>query len=250
MAGILLWLNLAVLSLFMGMIASANACIVSENLFLLVFARTTFTGLLLISLAMWSRVKKLSSESIWSRPHFSGATLAQFCYVAAQSGKFAFFIKYMTTQPPVPASNPAASTLASVGFACFLVARFIGAGLVEKFSAHMVLGIYGAVNALLCACVMLRLGWASTVCVFLAYFLMSILFPTIFALGISGLGDGAKKASSFIVMATMGGAIMPKLIGRIADISNVSLSFIVPLCCFLRVAAYGFFWSKLVGSPR
>jgi FHS family L-fucose permease-like MFS transporter len=121
---------------------------------------------------------------------------------------------------------------------------------VKKFSAHTVLGIYGAVNVLLCACVMLRLGWASTVSVFLAYFFMSIMFPTIFALGISGLGDGAKKASSFIVMAIMGGAIMPKLMGHIADSSNVSLSFIVPLCCFLCVAAYGFFWSKLGGSPK
>jgi FHS family L-fucose permease-like MFS transporter len=189
-------------------------------------------------------------ESIWSRPHFSGATLAQFFYVAAQSGIFAYFINYMTTQPPVPVGNATASTLASVGFACFLAGRVIGAGVVKKFSAHMVLGVYGAVNVLLCACVMLRLGWASTVCVFLAYFFMSIMFPTIFALGISGLGDGAKKAASFLVMAIMGGAIMPKLMGHIADSSNVSLSFIVPLCCFLCVAAYGFFWSKLGGSPK
>jgi FHS family L-fucose permease-like MFS transporter len=169
--------------------------------------------------------------------------------VAAQSGIFAYFINYMTTQPPVPVGNATASTLASLGFACFLAGRVIGAGVVKKFSAHTVLGVYGAVNVLLCACVMLRLGWASTVCVFLAYFFMSIMFPTIFALGISGLGDGAKKAASFLVMAIMGGAIMPKLMGHIADSSNVSVSFVVPLFCFLCVAVYGFFWSKLGGSP-
>ena len=250
MAGILLWLNFAVLSVSVGMIASAIATIFSEHLFLPVLAGTSVLCLLGFSLVMLMRRKKMSNDSIWSRPHFSGATLAQFFYVAAQSGIFAYFINYMTTQPPVPVSNATASTLASVGFACFLAGRFIGAGIVKKFSAHTVLGVYGAVNVLLCACVMLRLGWASTVCVFLAYFFMSIMFPTIFALGISGLGDGAKKASSFIVMAIMGGAIMPKLMGHIADVSNVSVSFIVPLCCFLCVAAYGFFWSKLGGSPK
>lgn len=250
LAGWLLWLNLAVLSVSIGMIASAVATIHSEKNFLPVLVATSSGVLLVLSLTLLARFKKMSHDSIWSRPHFSGATLAQFFYVAAQSGIFAYFINYMTTQPPVPVSNATASTLASLGFACFLAGRVIGAGVVKKFSAHTVLGIYGAVNVLLCACVMLRLGWASTVCVFLAYFFMSIMFPTIFALGISGLGDGAKKASSFIVMAIMGGAIMPKLMGHIADISNVSLSFIVPLCCFLCVAAYGFFWSKLGGSPK
>jgi FHS family L-fucose permease-like MFS transporter len=170
MAGILLWLNLAVLSLSMGMIASAIASIFSEHLFLPVFAGTTAAVLLVLSLVMFLRLEKMSSESIWSRPHFSGATLDQFFYVAAQSGIFAYFINHMTTQPPVPVSNATASTLASVGLACFLAGRFIGAGVVKKFSAHTVLGIYGAVNVLLCACVMLRLDWESTVCVFLAFF--------------------------------------------------------------------------------
>ena len=249
MAGFLLWLNLAVLSVSLGMIACAIATIFSEALFLPVLSGTTAFFLLVFSIVLLFQRKKMRPDSIWSRPHFSGATLAQFFYVAAQSGIFAYFINYMTTQPPVPVGNATASTLASLGFACFLAGRVIGAGVVKKFSAHTVLGIYGAVNVLLCACVMLRLGWASTVCVFLAYFFMSIMFPTIFALGISGLGDGAKKAASFLVMAIMGGAIMPKLMGHIADISNVSVSFIVPLFCFLCVAVYGFFWSKLGGSP-
>ena len=249
MAGFLLWLNLAVLSVSLGMIACAIATIFSEALFLPVLSGTTALFLLVFSLVLLFQRKKMRPDSIWSRPHFSGATLAQFFYVAAQSGIFAYFINYMTTQPPVPVGNATASTLASLGFACFLAGRVIGAGVVKKFSAHTVLGVYGAVNVLLCACVMLRLGWASTVCVFLAYFFMSIIFPTIFALGISGLGDGAKKAASFLVMAIMGGAIMPKLMGHIADISNVSVSFVVPLFCFLCVAVYGFCWSKLGGSP-
>ena len=77
---------------------------------------------------------------------------------------------------------------------------------------------------------------------------MSIMFPTIFSLGIHGLGSRAKKASSFIVMAIMGGAIMPKLMGHIADKDGMSAGFIVPLICFILVAVYGLFWSRLSGE--
>jgi FHS family L-fucose permease-like MFS transporter len=73
---------------------------------------------------------------------------------------------------------------------------------------------------------------------------MSIMFPTIFALGIFGLGARAKKASSFIVMAIMGGAILPKLMGAVADKWDMSRGFAVPMVCFSLVALYGFSWSK------
>ena len=76
--------------------------------------------------------------------------------------------------------------------------------------------------------IFLKLGWLSVVCVFLSYFFMSIMFPTIFALGIFGLGARAKKASAFIVMAIMGGAILPKLMGYVADKYDMSRGFIVP----------------------
>ena len=77
--------------------------------------------------------------------------------------------------------------------------------------------------------VVLKLGWVSVACVFLSYFFMSIMFPTIFALGIHGLGARAKKASSFIVMAIMGGAILPKLMGAVGDAYDMSRGFIVPI---------------------
>jgi FHS family L-fucose permease-like MFS transporter len=92
--------------------------------------------------------------------------------------------------------------------------------------------------------VFLKLGWFSVICVFLSYFFMSIMFPTIFALGIFGLGARAKKASAFIVMAIMGGAILPKLMGLVADKFDMSRGFIVPMFCFVFVAFYGFNWPK------
>jgi MFS transporter, FHS family, L-fucose permease len=81
-------------------------------------------------------------------------------------------------------------------------------------------------------------------CVFLSYFFMSIMFPTIFALGIFGLGARAKKASAYIVMAIMGGAILPKVMGYVADKFDMSRGFIVPLVCFGFVAFYGLNWSR------
>jgi len=207
------------------------------------------------------------SHSIWSHPHFVMAVVAQFLYVAAQAGIFSFFINYMTSQVPVipeawntgmlaglfetgrdgplRISDQGAANLASLGFVCFLVGRFTGAGLLKKFEAHKILGLYGMLNVLVCLLVFLKLGWLSVACVFLSYFFMSIMFPTIFALGIFGLGMRAKKASAFIVMAIMGGALLPKLMGFVADTYDMSRGFIVPLFCFAFVAYYGLSWPKL-----
>jgi len=220
------------------------------------------------------------SHSIWKHPHFVLAVAAQFLYVAAQAGIFSFFINYMTAEPPpIPASwnaamaslsanagflqewlsgwlqphkggagfaisDKGASNLASLGFVCFLIGRFTGAGILRKFAAHKVLGLYGVLNVVATFLVFLKLGWVSVVCVFLSYFFMSIMFPTIFALGIFGLGARAKKASAFIVMAIMGGALLPKLMGYVADLYDMSRGFAVPMACFAFVAFYGFNWPK------
>ena len=215
------------------------------------------------------------SHSIWTHAHFVMAVVAQFLYVAAQAGIFSFFINYMTSQvPPIPDSwnaptagsgwlagwfeihkngvlgftDKAAANLASLGFLCFLIGRFTGSAILKKFAAHSVLGLYSAISVVLCLVIFLKLGWVSVAAVFLTYFFMSIMFPTIFALGIFGLGEKAKKASSFIVMAIMGGAILPKVMGSVADKYDLSRGFIVPMLCFAVVAAYGFFWPRLSGA--
>jgi MFS transporter, FHS family, L-fucose permease len=219
-------------------------------------------------------------RSIWSHPHFVFAVAAQFFYVAAQAGIFSFFINYMTAEvPPIPASwdaamtsfsggagplrewltgwfqvtdagalaisNKGASNLASLGFVCFLAGRFTGAGLLRRFSAHRMLALYGLLNVVATFLVFLKLGWLSVACVFLSYFFMSIMFPTIFALGIFGLGTRAKRASSYIVMAIMGGALLPKVMGAVADQFDMSRGFIVPMACFVLVALYGLYWPRL-----
>jgi fucose permease len=145
-------------------------------------------------------------------------------------------------------SDKLGSNLVSFGFICFFIGRYTGAGLMKRFSAHKILGLYGVINVAACLLVFLKLGWLSVACVFLSYFFMSIMFPTIFALGIFGLGVRAKKASAFIVMAIMGGAILPKLMGYVADQYDMSRGFIVPMACFAIIAFYGFFWSKFSGA--
>ena len=218
-----------------------------------------------VVLAPYSR--KVTAHSVWAHPHFTGAIMAQFFYVAAQAGIFSFFINYMTSElPALPSSltsigflhswfepgktglmsltDRGASQLQAVALACFLIGRASGAALLKKYSAHRTLGLYGVLNVAATLIVFLKLGWLSVVCVFLSYFFMSIMFPTIFALGIFGLGTRAKKASAYIVMAIMGGAILPKLMGYVADKYDMSRGFIVPSLCFAFVAFYGFSWSR------
>jgi FHS family L-fucose permease-like MFS transporter len=265
---LLLWLNAAVLVCSCGMILWVILSTVgvkegTTNWILLIGGAVALAAAAAVLAPV---AKNISHHSIWSHPHFSGATLAQFFYVAAQAGIFSFFINYMTAElPPIPhswsvgmlqswfeagktgvlhLSDQGASNLASLGFFCFLAGRFSGAGILKKFSAHKVLGLYGAINVVVCLLVFLKLGWFSVICVFASYFFMSIMFPTIFALGIFGLGARAKKASSFIVMAIMGGAILPKLMGAVADKWDMSRGFAVPMVCFSLVAFYGFNWSR------
>jgi FHS family L-fucose permease-like MFS transporter len=231
--------------------------------------------LAVIAVFLWNYSRRLTSHSIWAHPHFSGATLAQFLYVAAQAGIFSFFINYMISELPnisegirsngLVASllkngfaqtngnwhltDIGASRMLSVGFFLFFIGRVIGAAILRKTSAHRALGTYALINLILCVLVVLKVGWLSVAAVFGTFFFMSIMFPTIFALGILGLGpDSKKKASAFIVMSITGGALMPKLMGRLGDVYDMSISFLMPLGCFLFITLYGFFWPKLSQS--
>ncbi|MCL2623305.1 MAG: hypothetical protein FWD31_06515 [Planctomycetaceae bacterium] len=145
-------------------------------------------------------------------------------------------------------SEQGAAFLLSLGFLCFLIGRFTGAIMLRKVSAHRILGLYGLLNIGICLLIFAKWSWLSVACVFLSFFFMSIMFPTIFALGIFGLGARAKKASAYLVMAIMGGAVLPKLMGYVADQYDMSRGFIVPMGCFVFIAIYGFWWPKLSGA--
>ncbi len=207
-------------------------------------------------------------QSIWSHPHFVGGVAAQFFYVAAQAGIFSFFINYIVEELPSISESAAASwfwngrtavrngavfvneqgaafLLGTIAFPLFLLGRATGAAILRKLKAHRVVGTYAVVNVVLCAVVVAKLGWISAGAVFLTFLFMSIMFPTIFALGIYGLGVQAKKASGFIVMAIIGGAIMPKVMGHLGDLYGMSVGFLMPMGCFILVAVYGYVWPRL-----
>ena len=233
----------------------------------------SIAGLVLLSApGLFSAAKKTSEHSIWAHPHFAGATLAQFLYVAAQAGIFSFFINYVISEMPAVseriahmwpisghatqdgdhwkvAEQGASAIQGFVAFGLFTAGRFVGSALLKRTAAHRLLGTYCVINMLLCGVVMLKLGWISVAAVFGTFFFMSIGFPTIFALGIHGLGSQAKKrASAFIVMSITGGALMPKIMGHLGDVYNMSIAFLMPMCCFLLMALYSFSWGKLSRS--
>jgi len=211
-------------------------------------------------------------RSIWKRPHFVMAVAAQFLYVAAQTGVFSFFINYIVSDMPKLSAGTAgllprewsfekggafqiteraaSQLLAFGGFGLFLLGRFTGSMALSRFKPEKTLALYGALSAVVMALVMAPLGWISVFALFASFFFMSIMFPTIFALGIRGLGPQTKKASAFIVMAIVGGAIMPLLMGWFADVASMRVAFVVPVLCFVGIAAYGNLWPRLAAGTE
>jgi len=178
------------------------------------------------------------ARSLWSYSNFTGALVAQFFYIAAQVGVGAFFINYaiehwsgMTTQK--------ASYLLSIAMLSFMIGRFVSTWLMRYLPATAMLIGYGCINAVLCAIAMAGIEEFSVYALIGVFFFMSIMYPSIFAMGVKNLGGHTKKAGSFLVMTLVGGAIAPYCMGAIADSYGTSLAFIVPLVCFLVVAAYG-----------
>jgi hypothetical protein len=148
----------------------------------------------------------------------------------------------------VSVTDRTAANLVIILSAIFLLGRMIGSAMLRRFPAHKIVGLYGVLNIMASLLVFLKLGWVSVASVFAIFFFMSIMFPTIFALGIFGLGRKAKGASAYIVMAIAGGALLPKLMGAISERYDLSRGFIVPLVAFAGVALYGYAWPKLSRS--
>ena len=177
---------------------------------------------------------------LFARRHFSLAVVAQFFYVAAQVGAGAFFINYAVEHVPGLDSERAAYLL-SVALFCFLAGRFLTTALMGAVSPARLLAVYATINVVLTGVVIAGLGWTSVIALVATFFFMSIMFPTIFALGVHGLGTQTKRGASYIIMAIVGGAIVPWFMGRIADATDIETAFWVPAACFAIVAVYAVF---------
>ncbi|HEY8971438.1 MAG TPA: L-fucose:H+ symporter permease [Puia sp.] len=199
-----------------------------------------------------------SARELLKHRGFVLAVVAQFLYVAAQTGVNSFFINYVTeTMAGVQAAvgnimihlgafgrefmpkSPemaASSILGLGGMGCFWIGRLSGSYLMKFIAPARLLATYAIVNTFLMVLVIFHLGWISVIALLLTYFFMSVMFPTIFALGLKGLGPLTKRAASFLVMAVAGGAFCPPLMGLIADHSGMPVAFIVPLFCFAFIS--------------
>ena len=188
-------------------------------------------------------------KPLWQRWHFTFGVAAQFLYVAAQTGIFSFFINYVVENDHTVSEQKASYWLGAIGFVLFLAGRVCGSAIISQFKPQRVLTTYAILCAVLTAMAMGG-GQLGLIGIFGTFFFMSIMFPTIFALGIRGLGEHTKLASSLIVMSIVGGAIAPPLMGYIADRTSMRVGFAVPLICFGFIAVYGMIWQKLENKDR
>ncbi|HKN23820.1 MAG TPA: L-fucose:H+ symporter permease [Candidatus Acidoferrum sp.] len=172
--------------------------------------------------------------------HFVLAVVAQFLYVGAQVGTWSYFIQYVqeyTHQPEKIAGYFLTGTLAAFG-----VGRFTSAYLMRTIPPNRLMGVYSVVNIVLVSVGVLLPGWLGLWAIFLTSFFMSLMFPTIFAMGLKGLGANTKIGGSLLVMAIVGGAVLTPLMGRISTASRgIATSYTVPLLAYIFIAFYSFF---------
>jgi len=181
---------------------------------------------------------------LFRRKHFTFGIGTQFLYVAAQTGIFSFCVNYILENDPGVTKLQASHWLGAIGFGLFMFGRLCGSAVISQFKPNLVLAAYAAINVALTA-VCMGGGTLGLYAMFGTFFFMSVMFPTIFALGIRGLGDYTKLGSSLIVMSIVGGAIAAPFMGHIADTHSMRTGFVVPLVCFVLISIYGAVWQKL-----
>jgi len=180
--------------------------------------------------------------------HLSWAVAAQFFYVGAQVCVFSFFILYATEAAGIDQQTAGDYAGYGMGLA-FLLGRVIGTFLMKFIKAESLLVIYALINVVLCGIAITSGGTLALVSVIGIAFFMSIMFPTIFSLGIKDLGRDTKLGSSLIIMSIVGGAILPPVMGYISDVThNIQIGYIVPLICFVVVLLFGLKGHKVIKS--
>lgn len=175
-------------------------------------------------------------RGIFKNRHLMMAVFAQLLYVGAQAGIWGISIDYIVTLIPGISKEVASKNFFAIGTALFVAGRFLGTWLMTFIKDHKLLTFYGIMATVLCLVGVFAEGRIAVYSVLGINFFMSIMFPTIFALGVKDLGTNTKLGSSFIIMAIVGGAIIPPFMGLFTDIQ---LAFLLPAGCFLAVIYYG-----------
>ena len=177
-------------------------------------------------------------------PHFIQGVIAQFFYVGAQVGTWSYFIQYIQDYTGEP--EKVAGYFLTGSLVAFGVGRFTATFLMKYIQPQKLMGIYGIINMVLVGIGVIYPGWIGLWAVFFTSFFMSLMFPTIFALGIKELGPNTKLGGSMIIMAIIGGAALTPVMGLISDqTGSMALAMLVPLGCYVFITYYAFIGSKV-----
>ena len=187
----------------------------------------------------------MTKHSLLAHREFVAGVAAQFLYVAAQVGIGAFFINLYIECWPGGTAQQGAFFLSSA-MLCLLIGRFVSTGIMTKIAPAKLLAAYGSVCVILTGVVFMAVEYVSVIALIAVFFFISIMFPTIFAMGTKNLGTRKKRGGSYMIMAIVGGAIMPYCMGLIADYTHTAAAFALPLCCFACVVLYGAAYGRLV----
>jgi len=183
--------------------------------------------------------KSVLSFKVFQYKHLRWAVIAQFFYVGAQVGVGSFFIRFSKSVMNMHEKD-AAFLWGSIAMVGFMVGRFAGTFFMKFISSNKLLFAYTVINIVLLS---IAITWHHAMAVYVLMavpFFMSIMFPTIFALGVENLGEDAKLGSSFLIMSIVGGAFIPLTMGIISDVTHsIQIAYIAPLICFFVVAYFG-----------
>jgi FHS family L-fucose permease-like MFS transporter len=206
----------------------------------------TFLSLPHITQTMEFRPNKkgipIPSSNIWSYRHTVLGALGIFLYVGVEVGLASIAVNYFKTQGVSSAKT--ASFLVSFYWLGALIGRLLGSWALTKIRSNKLLGAFGVIAALLLVVSMCSSGQVAIWSLVLCGFFNSIMFPNIFALAIKGLGPMTSKGSGLVMTAVVGGAVIPAMIGALADKAGIQCSFVIPILCYLYIAYYGLWGSK------
>jgi FHS family L-fucose permease-like MFS transporter len=182
-------------------------------------------------------------------PHVFFGVLGIFFYVGGEVSIGSFMINYLQLPEIGNMSGEVAASHVAFYWGGAMVGRFIGSALLAKFSPRMLLAIFAMINGLLVITTMMTTGTVAVYSIVVIGLFNSIMFPTIFSLGIEGMGPLTGKASSLLIMAIVGGALIPIIQGAIADHIGLQHAFFVPLICYAYIVFYGLSGSKVRSVP-
>jgi FHS family L-fucose permease-like MFS transporter len=172
------------------------------------------------------------SKKLYQHKHFVWAVVAQFFNVAAQGGTWAYFINY--GHDVMKFSSQAAVSYMSIFMAMMAAGRIVGTYLMRFIAPNKLLAVFALGNVLMCLIVAQGWGMPSYIALMMINFFFSIMFPTIFSLGLKNLGNHTQQASSFISMGVVGGAFFPLIMGQIAN-HDVAKAYYLPIVCYVVI---------------